>query len=433
MTAVRAVVSTNEPTWLTANRQQAQQQFDASQWPPRNQDGWRRIDLGKLALTAPIAAASDAAPAFQEVISRENRAGLLVLHNGHAVRAELNEDLQAKGVQLLSLAEAARTMPPHMMERHIGSAVPNDLNRFTAQNAAAWRDGFFLLIPAEVEVALPFYLVNLADAEGSTVLTRSLIMGARFSKATVVSHSVSPEGVSVYNNSVTELLVGESSSLNYINVQQWGEQTTEIATQRAVLDPNSSLALYNVGLGGKTTHTQVDANMRGDGSSAKLTGLYFPHGNQYMEYDTLQDHAAGHTSSNLTYKGVLQESGRSVFEGMILVQPEGRFSSSGMTNRNLLLSKTAHADSVPNLEIRANEIEKCSHASSLGPVDAEQLFYLQSRGLTAEVATRVIVEGFFEEVLAQLNVPQLHDYLADAVRSKLGDTVAYLVDDDEEA
>ena len=405
----------NEPTWLHEQRIAAFDLFEQMQWPPHTQDGWRRIDLRKIDLDGlkPVTSSGSAAAAGL----LQQRSGLVVQQGAAARQVELSDELKAKGVIFTSLQEAVRTMP-QLVEQHLGGAIKSNLNRFTAMNAAFWTGGVFLYVPKDIKIELPLHALFGSDADG-TVFSRVLILIDRFSEVTFVSASQSGEA-SVFNDGVAEIYVGEGAKLRYINVQQWGEKVNDISFQKAVLSPSSKLDLINIGLGGNISRTQVDAELSGAGSETMLTGLYFPRREQYIEYNTLQDHRAASTTSNLLYKGVNEDNGRSVFEGLILVQPEGKLSSSGMTNRNLLLSKTAHADSVPNLEIKANDILKCSHASSLGPVDADALFYLMSRGIPQEVAKQIVVEGFFAEVINKLGVPELEAYLSEAIKTKLG-------------
>ncbi len=406
----------NEPTWLREQRVAAFDLFEQMQWPPHTQDGWRRIDLRKIDLDGLKPVTSSGSVAMSESLLQQ-RSGLVVHNGATASQVELSDELKAKGVIFTSLQEAVRTMP-QLVQQHLGGAIKSNLNRFTAMNAAFWTGGVFLYVPKDVKIELPLHALFGSDADGA-VFSRVLIFIDRFSEVTFVSASQSGEA-NVFNDGVAEIYVGDSARLRYINVQQWGEKVNDISFQKAVLSPSSKLDLFNIGLGGNISRTQVDAELSGAGSETMLTGLYFPRREQYLEYNTLQDHAAASTTSNLLYKGVNEDNGRSVFEGLIMVQPEGKLSSSGMTNRNLLLSKTAHADSVPNLEIKANDILKCSHASSLGPVDADSLFYLMSRGIPQEVAKQIVVEGFFAEVINKLGVPELEAYLSEVIKTKLG-------------
>ncbi len=406
----------NEPPWLREQRLAAFDLFAQMQWPPHTQDGWRRIDLRKIDLDGLKPVIGSGSVVHDGLLKQ--RSGLIAQQGASARQVELSDELKAKGVIFTSLEEAVRTMPPQITQLHLGAAIKANSNRFTAMNAAFWTGGVFLYVPQDVKVELPLHALFGSDADGA-VFSRVLILIDKFSEVTFVSAS-QPGEANVFNSGVAEIYVGEGAQLRYVHVQQWGEQTNDISFQRAVLNPNSKLDLINIGLGSNISRTQVDAELSGAGSEVMLTGLYFPRRSQYLEYNTLQDHRAASTSSNLLYKGVNEDNGRSVFEGLILVQPEGKLSSSGMTNRNLLLSKTAHADSVPNLEIKANDILKCSHASSLGPVDAEALFYLMSRGIPQEVAKQIVVEGFFAEVINKLGVTELEAYLSEAIKDKLG-------------
>ncbi len=406
-----------EPGWLRDSRLAAFDLYHQMQWPPHTQDGWRRIDLRKIDLDglSPMTDSKGAMP--PPILSDSARGGLVAQSGLNAQQIELSDALKQQGVIFTTLAQAVQVMP-QLVQLHLGAAIKANLNRFTALNTAMWQGGVFLYVPKNVKVELPLHALMGSDADGA-MFTRTLILTDHNSEVTFVSANP-PNAAATFHTNVSEIYVGEGSRLRYVHLQQWGEQTNDISFQRAMLNPSSKLELYNIGLGGNISRLQIDAAQTGAGSEAQLTGLYFPRGSQYLEYNTLQDHAATATTSNLLFKGVNEDSARSVFEGLILVRPEGTQSSSGMTNRNLLLSKTAHADSVPNLEIKANDILKCSHASSLGPVDNEALFYLMSRGIPQEVAKQIIVEGFFAEVINRLGVAELETYLSDTIKRKLG-------------
>jgi len=200
-----------------------------------------------------------------------------------------------------------------------------------------------------------------------------------------------------------------------VNVQRWAHTIHDFYTDRALLDRDSTVLLHNIELGSHITKGRVDAILHGDGANARLLGLYIGDGTQHMDRYTLQDHKAANGTSDLLYKGVLTDSARSVFSGMIRVSPEGKKTAAYQQNRNLLLSRAARADSIPNLEIGANDIIGCTHGATIGKVDEEQLFYLMCRGLSRADATRLIVEGFVEPLLQAIPVP----FVRDTVRAEI--------------
>jgi Fe-S cluster assembly protein SufD len=217
---------------------------------------------------------------------------------------------------------------------------------------------------------------------------------------------------------VVELDVGQAARLGYVNLQQHDHRTTQIAAHTARVDRDAALVAASVALGGGYARTRTDARLVGRGAHGDLLSAYFGSGDQILDFRTYQDHAAPDTTSNLLYKGAVGDSARSVYTGLIRVRPNARGANAFQTNRNLKLSEDAWAESVPNLEIENNDV-RCSHASAVGPVDPDQVFYLESRGVPTPVAERLIVAGFFDEVIDGLPVRAVEDAAREALALKL--------------
>jgi len=242
------------------------------------------------------------------------------------------------------------------------------------------------------------------------VLPHSLVIAGRGSRFQYVDEflSSSRDETSLASGS-SEIFLEESANVGYVALQQWGIQTWQFANQRFHLGRDSHLQMVDVALGARMARLRVEAMLEGPGSSADLKGLFFGTGDQAFDFRTLQDHIAPHTTSDLLFKGALRDRAKSVYVGVVRVEAAARGSSSNQANRNLLLSEKAKATSEPILEILNNDILRCSHGATVGPVDPEHLFYLESRGIPRPIAERMLVQGFLGEVLDRLPVAQVRD------------------------
>ena len=222
-----------------------------------------------------------------------------------------------------------------------------------------------------------------------------------------------------YFNPVTEIVVGEGASLQYLCVQDLSEQAWILGSQRAQVARDASLHWVGLGLGSGQGKLRMETDINGSGASAKVTGAYAAHGRQHIDYDTTQEHAAPHTTSDLAFRGVLRDRATAVWSGMIKVDPGAQRTDAFQESRNLLLTDGAHADAIPGLEIEANDV-RCTHAATVARLDEDQLFYLQSRGLTRAEAERLLVGGFLEVIAGRLEgSPFLHDTVSAALQREL--------------
>jgi Fe-S cluster assembly protein SufD len=216
-----------------------------------------------------------------------------------------------------------------------------------------------------------------------------------------------------------ELFTGAAAHLRYFNVQDWGRHVWHFNTQRLIADRDSTTNSLSILLGSKLTKTNVESSLRGQGATSEMLGIYFGDGTQHFDQHTIQDHVQPHTTSDLLFKGVLRDRARQVFAGLIKVEPGAQKTNAYQANRNLLLSDKARVDSMPKLEIGANDV-RCTHGATMGQVEPEYVFYLRSRGLTREEAERVIVEGFLDEIVQRIPLEEVRDRLSDAIQAKMG-------------
>jgi Fe-S cluster assembly protein SufD len=298
----------------------------------------------------------------------------------------------------------------------VGRVAVSGVDAFTELNAA-WSTPVMVQVPAGVVVERPLLIVHWLGTEGVAAFPHTTVVGGANSEVTVVEYHGSAD-VHAFVDPVVELDVGDAARMRYLNLQDLGDRVWQISYQASRVGRDASLLSAVVALGGDYARVRTDSRLAGKGGSASLMALYFGDGGQMHDFRTMQDHAAPNTTSDLLFKGAVEGHSRSVYTGLIRVAKEAVGTNAFQTNRNLVLSEGASAESVPNLEIETNQVQ-CSHASAVGPIDEEQRFYLESRGVPTEVADRLIVLGFFGEVLERLPVPALTARLREAVADKL--------------
>jgi Fe-S cluster assembly protein SufD len=264
----------------------------------------------------------------------------------------------------------------------------------------------------------PIVIDHTLDTTGQAVFPHLVVDAGRDCDVTVVERFRSPDGIVSLVVPRLDLRVGPAARVRYLSVNELGTSTWMIGRQRAESDRDSTTMLATVALGGDYARVRTDARSNGPGASTRQIALYFADGTQMHDFRTIQEHVAPKTDSDLLFKGAVSDTSRSVYTGLIKIGKNARGTAAFQTNRNLTLSEGAWAESVPNLEIETNDV-RCSHASTVGPVDAEQRFYLESRGVRPEVAERLIVLGFFDEVLDLLPVASIADELRVRVAAKL--------------
>ena len=298
----------------------------------------------------------------------------------------------------------------------LGTLVPAD-DPFVARNDAGRTSGTLIHVPRGERLDSQV-LVTTAQ-EGRATNHRVLIVLEEDAEAEVWEQYLSPAGdADGLFNTVVEIVVGPNARLRYVCTQDLSPKCLVFGTQRAVVDQNGSLEWVVLGFGGRTGRVTMETQLRGRGANARVTGAYATSGRQHVDFDTLQEHAAPDTTSDLAFRGVLGGRSSTVWRGMIKVDPGAQRTDAFQDNRNLLLSKRAHADAIPGLEILANDV-RCTHAAAVAQIDREQLFYLMSRGLPRETATRLIIDGFLQALVERLGEGELHDEVSAALERRL--------------
>jgi len=421
----------NEPDWLRQRRLEAWEVFERTPWPDiRRDEEWRRTDISGLRLDqiTPFATPTPPTPlggSSSGGAVAEGRSAVLAQHDSTFTQADLIDDLTRQGVLVMDLEQAVRQHPALVQQYFMTECVPFTYSKFAALHGAYWSGGVFVYVPRNVQVALPVQSTLTLATPGAGLFAHTLIVTEQGSSLTYIDEGLPGDaalnggaGVQSLVNNVTELYARPGSHLRYVNIQEWGPHTYSFSTQRLLADRDSAVRWLVVALGSQLGKANIDAVMREPGADVEMLGLVFGSGTQLLDCHTMQDHVAPNTRSDLLYKTVLKDSARSVFSGMIRVFPHAQHTDAYQQNRNLLLSTTARADSIPNLEIGANEV-RCTHAATVGQVEDEYLFYLMSRGLPRPAAERMIVEGFFESILERVPLEDIQERLRDYIISKM--------------
>jgi Fe-S cluster assembly protein SufD len=318
-------------------------------------------------------------------------------------------------------APAGITFEPLGDDPRLGSLVGAD-DKFTAHNAAEWRHGLLVRVPKGVQVEQPLYVRIASSVADGTLFWRLLVVAEEGSRFTLIEEYASASAeLAAYSNAAVELFVEQGAKLEYVSLQNLSRETWHFATHHARVERDAELDWVAGGFGSKRGKTRIQNDLAGQGATSRVTGAYFADGTQHLDYDTFQEHIAPHTTSDFAFKGALRDQATTVWRGMIRVEEDAQRTNAYQENRNLLLSSDAHADSIPGLEILANDV-RCTHGATLGQVDRDQLFYLMSRGLTRAEAERLIVRGFFQDVLDRIELEPVREALADALEARIPQT-----------
>jgi Fe-S cluster assembly protein SufD len=396
--------------------------------PSTRAEEWRYTDIGSILSLESLTLADERAPVggLEELPSgvralidaAGGSSARLVQVDASVVHRELPDDLVAAGVILTSLDEAVREHP-ELVRKYLGTAVDENDGKFAALNTAQWTGGTFLYVPKDVRVEVPMRSFRWIEGEGSSLFGRTLIVADENSEVSVVDELGSADfAEQTLSNGATEIFAGEGARVTYVSLQRWGSGVVHLTTDRLLAGRDARITSLYTTLGSDVTRADVRCRLEAPGAHVDMLGLYLGEGQQHFDHETLQDHISPHASSNLLFKGALNDSSRSVFRGLIRVHPKAQRTDAYQTNRNLILSNQARADSLPNLEIGADDV-RCSHAATVGQLDEEEVFYLLSRGIPRKEAMRLVIFGFFGEVLEQLGLEEVRGELVRAIERKL--------------
>ena len=381
---------------LQALRKEGWGRFTSMPWPAKTHEEWRRTDPAAFQLEGiELQPPSPALTVGWEPVAPE------------MIKA---------GVILTDLATALRQFPELVDQYLFQTGDSEQLQKFVALHQALWNQGLFCYVPEGVAVEKPIRMWAEVTRGGSAIFPHLLLVVEKGASAVVLDERRSAgamEGRAI-SDEMTEIVVKEEGHFQYIRFQRWGSTVRELLSQRTVLERDAQFLHVNVGIGGGVTKGNIETTLKGVGSRADLLGVLCGRGNQHFDFNTLQDHFAPHTTSDLLYKSALKDHAKAVYTGLIRIRKQAQKSDAYQANRNLLLSQGAKADSIPKLEIEADDV-RCTHGVAVGPVDEDQLFYLSSRGIPQEEAEQLIVEGFFEQLFQRIPVPEIREELTNEI------------------
>ncbi len=415
----------NEPQWMLDLRLNAWEVYEETPMPTTNDEEWRRTTLRRLKLDqiGPSvngdAALGVSIPEFLGGQLTEDEAGGNMLQiDGVVERYELSDSLKEQGVIFCDMHTAVQDYPELVQKYFMTKGVPVSEGKFAALHGAFWRGGTFLYVPKNTQAAAPLHTV-LWSASGKT-FTHTLVVLETGSEAIFMDEYASADGQGqALHNGVIELLVGDNASLIYAGLQDFGRNMWQLNHERGRVGRDGKLDWVTSMMGTRLTKAFQTMELDQPGAWGRMSGIFFTNGRQHLDLDTQQNHNAEETVSDLLYKGALKGKSRTVWQGMIKALPDSQRINGFQANRNLMLDRTARADSIPGLEIMADDVI-CTHASAIGRLDEEELFYLMSRGIPRKIAVEMSVQGFFDPLMRRIPFEGIRNRIFDRIVEKIG-------------
>ncbi len=415
------VDSRDEPGWLKDQRRAAWRAFESLPMPSRTDEEWARTDIRLLRLSQfvpPVGGSSSAAlpehvePSLMQGV--KFAATTAALDSRPLVAGQpLPESLANRGVLFGSLDELVGNHGD-LIQRHLFRAINPEYDKFAALHAAFWSGGAILYVPRGVVIEEPFHVLS-AISPGGADFGHILVILDEGAEATLLSETAGggPSAAGLHCGGI-ELFVGPGAKLRYVNLQNWGQGVWHFAHQKGLVDRDGALQWTIGALGSRLAKVNQHVALVGPGADTQVNGVMFTEGKQHLAYHTLQHHEAPSCHSDLLYKGALQDKSRLVWRGMIKVDQGAQKTDGYQRNDNLMLSEEARADSIPGLEIEADDV-RCTHGATTGRVDDEQIFYCRTRGLTRKEAIRTVVAGFFQKVFDRITIDSVREALGEAI------------------
>ncbi len=424
-TFTQEMIPSSRSARLAAYRQRGWETFNRLLLPDIKEEAWRRTDLrdlhpGSFHLPGPGAFQS-LQPVPEELLqpmADDPYAGQVVLLPGGA-QAHLNPELAGQGVVFTDL-RTAEEKHPELLEKILGHVVRADEGKFGALAAALAQNGVVLYIPPGIQVNQPLQSILWGPGAGLAHFSHVIVWVEEGARVTYTHETASPteNGGQTLHAGIVELYVAEGANLRFVELQSWGEHVWNFTHERAHVERSGTLDWVFGAMGSHLTKNFSDIDLSGPGATGRMSGFYFADGRQHLDHDTQQNHLAPSTTSDLLYKGALLGESRSVWQGMIYVAPGAVKTDGYQANRNLVLSAKARADSIPGLEILADDV-RCTHGATVGKIDGEQVFYLRSRGIPEGEAKRLVVEGFFDPIMQRIPFEGVRRRFQQAIHDKM--------------
>lgn len=419
------IASRQEPAWMRKRRQEAWRVLEGTPFPRTTDEPWRRTDIKAMPMDqfSPVVRPPSAAGALKSIPADWRRAlkakeisGALIAADGRVVGRAASKQLKSSGVIFTDMDTALRDHSRLLQPYFLTEAVRLEDGYFAALHGAFWQGGTFLYVPRGVELELPLRSFSwLGQRDVSAPHT--LVVMEPGSRAVLIDEYASRRGEAI-NVGAVELFIGDGAQLDYVGIQDWGRGVWNYTNERALVRRDATLHWVAGGLGSRLTKTFLDARLVGPGATALLSGVFFADGAQHLDLDTEQNHLAPSAKSDLLYKGALKQSARAVWQGMIRVAKDAQKTDGYQANRNLILSDQARADSIPGLEILADDV-RCTHGSTVSRIDEEEVFYLMSRGISRPESEALLVNAFFTPVLDRIPLASVRERMKKEIGRKM--------------
>ncbi len=408
---------------VASYRARAWDAFKRQTLPDTTLEPWRRTDIHSLPMdTFKLASQSDHLPAVPDDLLKplvaDQQGGQIVLYPGGS-KIDLNASLAKQGV-IFTDFKTAQEKHPDILEKILGQTVNVEEGKFAALAGAFSQNGVVLYIPKNAKVEQPFHSILWGPGENLAHISHLLILIDEGASATYVHESASPtESSDAFHAGIVEIEVMQNASLKIEELQSWGKHVWNFSHERIRVERDGSLDWIFGAIGSKLTKNFSELDLAGEGATGRMSGFYFTDGTQHLDHDTQQNHLAPHTSSDLLFKGALKGRSRSVWQGMIYVAQGAEKTDGYQANRNIVLDEGARADSIPGLEILADDV-RCTHGATVGKLEEEPIFYVKSRGIPQRDAERIVVEGFFDPIMQRIPFEGVRERFHQAILEKMG-------------
>lgn len=410
---------------LREYRDQSWKAFQELPFPTMKDEDWRRTSLLGMdfaALELPngqLPASNKGIPtnSILNMVPASDAARIVINHSG--VEISSSDKLAEQGVILSSVSQAAVDYP-ELVEKVLGKIVSPDDGHFSAAAGAFSRDGIFIYVPKGVQVEEPVFGISVAPGQGTAYFFQTLVYLEESASLVYLQETVSDQSdtqPSLASENI-EIHVGQNARLKITEIQNYGENLWSFGHKKAIVERDGNLEWDLGSLGSALCKHFVALDLVGEGAEGRVYGMFFAEKEQHLTYNTLQRHLAPRTTSDLLFKGALNGKSRSVWRGMIYVAPGAQFIDGYQANRNLLLDPEARSDSIPGLEILNNDV-RCTHGSTVGKLDAEQLFYLLSRGIARKEAEQLMIEGFYGDIISRFSIPEVGEEVWKIIKNRL--------------
>ncbi len=413
-----------QPKWLAPVRQAGLASFAQQGFPKLSDEDWRFTNVAPIAklpftLAAPVAVNGAESKLLDEAAFTKLPGHRLVFVNGFFC-AKLSSIKPVAGGARIKNLSAALAKDSALIEKHLGQYAHTANNTFAALNQAFFTDGAFIFVPKGVEVSEPVQLIYISSAKqnGETILPRNLVIAEANSKLTVVESYISTGNVAYFTNAVTEILAGDNAKVEHVKLQDEAASAYHIATIAGEFGRTSNVSVHSFALGAKLSRTNIRTKLAGEGLECILNGLYLTKDEQLADHHMIVEHAQPHCASHEYFNGILDDKSKGVFHGRIYVHPIAQKTDAKQTNKNLLLSDDATADTKPQLEIYADDV-KCTHGATIGQLNDESIFYLRSRGMSKDTARQMLIHAFAGEIIERIKCEPAREVIDKLVWDRL--------------